>query len=90
MRKAQFHDPEIQAIAGEMDAAIRAEKQSPAGRRRERIKSMGIVTALGGVILLFAGLCIDPILYSGWYSIWAGVAQGMAVLGGLAAVLCWD
>lgn len=92
MQRAKFHDPEIQAIADEMDAAIRAEKESPAGRRRARVKSVGIAAALVGLSIAVAGVLTvtDESLLSGWYGIWLGAGAGLFGLGGIAAAKCWD
>lgn len=89
-QSAKFHNPEIQAIADEMDAAIRAEKESPAGRRRARIKSIGIATALLGVCVVVTGFVSDELLLSDWYKIWFSLGVGLTCLGAFAAALFWD
>lgn len=87
---AKFHNPEIQAITDEMDAAIRAEKESPGGQRKARIKFIGVVATLFGVGVVVTGLVSDELLLSDWYKIWFGLGMGLIGLGAVSLALFWD
>lgn len=89
-QSAKFHNPEIQAIADEMDAAIRAEKESPAWQRKARIKSIGIAATILGLGVVVTGLVSDELLISDWYKVWFGLGMGLTGLGAVASALFWD
>ncbi len=59
MTKAKFHDPEIQAIADEWDAEVRAYEDSPAGKRRALIRAFGVSAILVGLGFIGMGCYVD-------------------------------